>query len=65
MATPKVGITTPSLRSRKKREVLENVLIAHRLDDNIRVLYDSGFPTVEIFFKWYTFAESIAVKAGP
>jgi len=49
----------------QEREALENVLIAYRFYDNIRLLHECGFPIVEIFFKWYTFAGLIAVKAGP
>ena len=47
----------------QKREALQNVLIPYRLEENIRLLYDCGFPVVEIFFKWFNFAGLIAVKA--
>jgi tRNA (cmo5U34)-methyltransferase len=47
----------------QKRQALENVLIPYRLDDNIRLLYECGFPVVEIFFKWFNFAGLVAVKA--
>jgi len=49
----------------QKREALETVLVPYRLDENIRLLHEGGFATVEIFFKWYIFAGLIAVKAGP
>jgi tRNA (cmo5U34)-methyltransferase len=49
----------------QKREALETVLVPYRLDENIRLLHEGGFATVEIFFKWYTFAGLIAVKARP
>jgi len=48
----------------QKREALEKVLVPYRLDENIRLLHEGGFTTVEIFFKWYIFAGFIAVKAG-
>lgn len=49
----------------QKRQALEKILIPYRLDDIIRLLYDCGFPVVEIFFKWLNFAGMIAVKARP
>jgi tRNA (cmo5U34)-methyltransferase len=49
----------------QKRQALENFLVPYRLDDIIRLLYDCGFPVVEIFFKWFNFAGLIAVKARP
>ena len=49
----------------QKSEALERVLVPYRLDENIRLLHEGGFATVEIFFKWYIFAGLIAVKAGP
>ena len=49
----------------QKREALENILIPYRLEDIIRLLYDCGFPVVEIFFKWFNFSGLIAVKARP
>jgi tRNA (cmo5U34)-methyltransferase len=49
----------------QKREALEKVLVPYRLDENIRLLHEGGFTTVEIFFKWQIFAGFIAVKAGP
>jgi tRNA (cmo5U34)-methyltransferase len=49
----------------QKRQALEDILIPYRLEDIIRLLYDCGFPVVEIFFKWLNFAGLIAVKARP
>jgi tRNA (cmo5U34)-methyltransferase len=46
----------------RKREALENVLVPYRLDENIELLEKSGFRSVEVFFKWYTFCGIIAVK---
>jgi len=47
----------------QKRQALEDVLIPYRFDDNVRLLYDCGFPAVETFFKWLNFAGLVAVKA--
>ena len=46
----------------KKREALENVLIPYRLDENVQLLKEVGFRTVEVFFRWYNFCGIIAVK---
>ncbi len=49
----------------QKQQALEHVLIPYRLDDQLRLLHDSGFPVVEVFFRWFNFAGLIAVKARP
>jgi len=46
----------------RKRETLENVLIPYRVDENIELLKKSGFPHIDIFFKWYNFCGFLAVK---
>ena len=46
----------------QKREALENVLIPYKLEENKRLLRESGFKMVDIFFKWYNFCGIIAVK---
>ncbi|MEO6583338.1 MAG: carboxy-S-adenosyl-L-methionine synthase CmoA [Ferruginibacter sp.] len=46
----------------QKREALENVLIPYKLSENIVMLKDAGFKTVEVFFKWYNFSGFIAKK---
>ena len=46
----------------QKREALENVLIPYRLDENVELLSEAGFKTVEVFFRWYNFCGIIAVK---
>ncbi|WP_454859367.1 carboxy-S-adenosyl-L-methionine synthase CmoA [Rhizobium binxianense] len=46
----------------KKREALENVLIPYRLEENVQLLKETGFRSVEIFFRWYNFCGIIAVK---
>lgn len=46
----------------KKREALENVLIPYRLDENVQLLQEVGFRSVEVFFRWYNFCGIVAVK---
>jgi tRNA (cmo5U34)-methyltransferase len=46
----------------KKREALENVLVPYRVDENMALLREAGFPHVEEFFRWYNFCGLIAVK---
>jgi tRNA (cmo5U34)-methyltransferase len=46
----------------QKREALENVLIPYKLQENIKLLRDSGFREVDVFFKWYNFCGIVAVK---
>jgi tRNA (cmo5U34)-methyltransferase len=46
----------------QKREALENVLIPYKLEENKRLLGESGFKMIDIFFKWYNFCGIIAVK---
>lgn len=46
----------------QKREALENVLIPYKLSEDILLLKETGFSTVETFFKWYNFAGLVAVK---
>ncbi len=46
----------------QKREALENVLIPYKLSENIQMLTDSGFHSVETFFKWHNFAGMVALK---
>lgn len=46
----------------RKREALENVLIPYHVDENMELLRRAGFPTVDIFFKWFNWAGFIAVK---
>lgn len=46
----------------RKRETLENVLIPYRVDENIELLKKSGFPHIDIFFKWHNFCGFLAVK---
>ena len=46
----------------QKREALENVLIPYKLLENRELLLETGFRTVEVFFKWYNFCGLVAVK---
>jgi tRNA (cmo5U34)-methyltransferase len=46
----------------KKREALENVLVPYRVEENMALLREAGFPHVEEFFRWYNFCGLIAVK---
>jgi len=46
----------------QKRDALENILIPYRLDENIKLLSDNGFKSIDIFMKWYNFCGIIAVK---
>ncbi len=46
----------------QKRDALENVLIPYRLGENIKLLSDNGFKSVDIFMKWYNFCGILAAK---
>lgn len=46
----------------QKREALENVLVPYKLSEDIQMLSDAGFTTIENFFKWYNFAGIVAIK---
>jgi tRNA (cmo5U34)-methyltransferase len=46
----------------QKRESLEKVLTPFRIEDNIALLQQVGFPLIDIFFRWYNFAGLIAIK---
>jgi len=45
-----------------KREALENVLIPYRYEENRDMLLQTGFKSVEEFFRWYNFSAVVAVK---
>ena len=45
-----------------KREALENVLIPYRYEENIDMLHNAGFRSVEEFFRWYNFCGVVAIK---
>ncbi|PAF54225.1 carboxy-S-adenosyl-L-methionine synthase CmoA [Helicobacter sp. 13S00482-2] len=46
-----------------KREALENVLIPYTLEENIEMLKNAGFKSIEVLFKWVNFATLIARKS--
>ena len=45
-----------------KREALENVLVPFSIEENIDLLRQAGFQSVETFFQWFNFTSFIAVK---
>jgi len=45
-----------------KREALENVLVPFSIQENLDLIRQAGFPTVETFFQWCNFASFIAIK---
>ncbi|RDU63538.1 carboxy-S-adenosyl-L-methionine synthase CmoA [Helicobacter sp. MIT 14-3879] len=46
----------------KKREALENILIPYTQDENIALLKNAGFSSVEVIFRFGNFATFIALK---
>ncbi len=46
----------------RKREALENVLIPFSSKENIALLENSGFKTVQPFFQWFNFCSLIGIK---
>lgn len=48
----------------KKREALENILIPFSQNENIAMLEDAGFKTVEVVFRFGNFATFIALKGN-
>lgn len=46
----------------RKREALENTLIAKTAEENKHLLIDSGFKKVETFFRWFNFCGFVAEK---
>ena len=45
-----------------KREALENVLVPFSKEENIDLLRQAGFQSVETFFQWFNFASFVALK---
>lgn len=45
-----------------KREALENVLVPFSIEENIDLLRQAGFQSVETFFQWFNFVSFIALK---
>jgi len=46
----------------QKREALENVLIPYTMNENIEMLKNTGFQTIEVIFRWNNFVSFIAFK---
>jgi tRNA (cmo5U34)-methyltransferase len=47
----------------QKREALENILIPYKLSENVEMLMEARFNSIETFFKWYNFAGIVAFKS--
>jgi tRNA (cmo5U34)-methyltransferase len=45
-----------------KREALENVLVPFSIEENIDLLHQAGFQSVDTFFQWFNFASFVALK---
>jgi tRNA (cmo5U34)-methyltransferase len=54
------GYTTEEIQ--RKRESLENVLVPYRVEENLELLHRCGFPSVDMFFRWYNWAGIVAHK---
>ncbi len=48
----------------KKREALENVLLPCTVGENVALLREAGFGSVDPFFRWYNWVGLLAVKQG-
>ncbi len=48
----------------RKREALENVLVPYRHDENVALLRQCGFETVDTYFRWFNFECLVAKKRG-
>ena len=46
----------------KKREALENVLVPCTVSENLELLREAGFGSVDPFFRWYNWVGLLAVK---
>lgn len=45
-----------------KARSLRGVLVPYSLQDNLRLVHETGFEEVDVFFKWYNWAGIIAIK---
>ena len=50
------------LEIKQKRDALDNVLIPHTKDENIKLIKSAGFKRVEVFFQYLNFCGFMAVK---
>lgn len=48
----------------RKKEALDNVLVPLTRSEQLALLHDAGFATVETLFQWNNFVTYLAVKAG-
>jgi tRNA (cmo5U34)-methyltransferase len=48
----------------RKREALENILVPFTIEENRKLLSDTGFETVSAFFQWFNFSSFVAIKPG-
>lgn len=48
----------------RKREALENVLVPYRHDENVALLKQCGFTTVDTYFRWFNFECLVATKSN-
>jgi tRNA (cmo5U34)-methyltransferase len=48
----------------QKREALENVLLPCTVRENVELLREAGFASVDPFFRWYNWVGLLAVKHG-
>ncbi len=46
----------------QKREALENVLIPYTIEENLKMVKEAGFLSVETLFQWGNFVTFVAVK---
>jgi tRNA (cmo5U34)-methyltransferase len=46
----------------QKREALEKVLVPETMEQHVQRLHQTGFSSIDIWFKWFNFAAMIAVK---
>jgi tRNA (cmo5U34)-methyltransferase len=58
----KAGNGYSFLEIANKRQALENILVPQSTDENIAMLKNAGFSTVDVLFKWLNFATFIAIK---
>ncbi|MBU0483328.1 MAG: carboxy-S-adenosyl-L-methionine synthase CmoA [Proteobacteria bacterium] len=46
----------------RKREAMENILIPFSVEENLTLMKDAGFSSVETFFRWFNFSSFVAIK---
>lgn len=58
----KQGNSYSRLEIAQKRKALENVLVPLSFTENLDMIRNSGFSTVDCFFCWFNFASFVAIK---